>query len=184
MSFPERTGKYTKQPTWERDQLKWWEKSNTWSLKPWWGKQITLMHLFTWQDRNSSTVSIWCFSLGNKCLQLKVNDAFQQGCRHQPVDRVKQRSAAVGHIDSVIYCLVSCSFTWVRNSSSIPRHWEPVLEKETFALINLKRSAFIPQSLFVLHVLLASIYYSWIALCFIGCLTYKCLEKTRSCPKE
>lgn len=31
----------------------------------------------------------------------------QHGCRHQIVDQVKQRSAPVGHIDPVIYGVVS-----------------------------------------------------------------------------
>lgn len=109
MSFADRTGECRSQPTVEDEKAR-----NTWSLKLWWGKQIT--HLFTWPDRSFGTSS--CCS---KCLQLDVNDALQQGCGHQTVDRVKQRSAAVGHIDSVIYCAASYQFAWVRNSSSVLR---------------------------------------------------------------
>lgn len=115
------------------------------------------MPLFTQQDRNFSMTSSCCLGLGNKCLQLKVNDALRQGCRHHTVDRVKQRSAAVGHIDSVIYCAVSCQFAWVRNNNGVPRCRELPLEKETFALINLKGFVCSPPSLFIPQSLLASI---------------------------
>lgn len=107
------------------------------------------MPLFTRQDRNFRATSSCSLRLGNKCLQLKVNDALRQGCRHHTVDRVKQRSAAVGHIDSVIYCVVSCQFAWVRNNNnSVPRCRELALEKETFALINLTGFVCGPPSLF------------------------------------
>lgn len=150
ISLPDRSGERTRQPPREDEK-----SCNTWSLKPWWGKQI--LHLFTRQDRNFSRTSGCCLSRRNKCLQLKVNDALRQGCRHHTVDRVKQRSAAVGHIDSLIYCVVSCQFAWVRNNNSAPRCREPGMEKETFALINLKELVCSPPSLFIPQFLLASI---------------------------
>lgn len=116
ISFPDRTGECTRQPPGEDEK-----SCNTWSLKPWWGKQI--LHLFTRQDRNFSTTSSCCLGLGNKCLQLNVNDALQQGCRHHTVDRVKQRSAAVGHIDSVIYCVVSRQFAWTTTAYRDAENW-------------------------------------------------------------